>query len=405
MQISDKGAGRQTRLWPRRAFCPAVLATAVSLIPAGAPLACPICGVPTVTLAEGLARADAALLVEWVSARAAQDPSPGETIYEIVEVQRDPKGIWKRGDRLAVSRFTQGKSGNLYLLLGKKDDRGGVKWDDVPLAVSETIYQYVVQAPSPETAADKRLPYFLKFLEFPDFTIANDAFAEFANAPTKDIFALAGKLPKTKIRRWLADPKTPITRQSGYGLMLGLCGGPDDARFLEQRITSGDPARQIRIEGVIVGYLLLAGEKGLATIEKTRFADKNAEEGDSLAAVQALRYYWTYGDGKIPPERLMAAMRLLIDRPNLAETAIIDLARWKDWSLHERLMQLYGTSEYDAESTKCAIISYMVASTKDLPTGAKQPPPHVLAGRKCLDELRRRDPKLVANTEKYFFLK
>ncbi|HLJ10576.1 MAG TPA: hypothetical protein VKU82_05275 [Planctomycetaceae bacterium] len=403
MQTSNEGARRLTRLWPGRALWPAFLAMAVALIPAGASLACPICGQPTVTLTERLARADAALLVEWVSAQAAPAPSPGETIYEIVEVQRDSKGIWKRGERLAVSRFTQGKSGNLYLLLGKKDDRGAIKWDEMPLAVSETIYQYVLQAPTPETAADKRLSYFLKFLEFPDLTIANDAFAEFANAPTKDIFALAGKLPKDKIRRWLADPKTPITRQSGYGLMLGLCGGPDDAQFLKQRIASSDPERQIRIEGVIVGYLLLAGEKGLATIEKTRFADKNAEEGDSLAAVQALRYYWTYGDGKIPPGRLMAALRLLIDRPSLAETAIIDLARWKDWSLHERLMQLYGTSGYNAESTRKAIIRYMIASTKDVPAGAEQPP-HVLAGRKCLDELRRRDPKLVANTEKYFFL-
>ena len=41
------------------------------------------------------------------------------------------------------------------------------------LAVSETSFQYIVQAPSPEAPAEKRLGYFVKFLEFPDLAIAS----------------------------------------------------------------------------------------------------------------------------------------------------------------------------------------------------------------------------------------
>jgi hypothetical protein len=380
------------------------LIAVVVLESAGVAPACPICGAPTVTLAERLARADAALLVEWVSAQPGRGKEPESTTYEVVQVQRDPAETYKAGGRVEVPKFTPGKSGNLYLLLGRKDDKLGIKWEDPPLAVSETSYQYIVQAPSPETPAEKRLAYFLKFLEFPDLTIANDAFAEFVNAPNKDIAAIAGKLPREKLRRWLADPKTPVTRQSGFGVMLGLCGRDDDARFLEQRIAASDPDRQIGTDGLMFGYLMLAGDEGLATLEKLRLTNGNISDGEVFAAVQAIQYYWTYGNGKIAPALLQRAMRRLLDRPALADTAITTLARWKDWSLHERLMQLYGTKEYDEKSTKKAIISYMIASTRDVGDAKNDVPPHVVAGRKNLERLRQRDPKLVEETEKFYHL-
>jgi hypothetical protein len=384
------------------AICRAALMASAVLGSLGVAAACPICGVPTVTLAERYARSDVALLVEWASAQAAQGKALESTTYEIVQVQRDPAGTYKAGERVEVPRLTQGKAGNLYLLLGRKDEKPGIKWDDPPLAVSETSFQYIAQAPSPETPAEKRLTYFVRFLEFPDLTIANDAFAEFVNAPNKDMAAIAGKLPREKLRRWLTDPKTPVTRQSGFGVMLGLCGGSDDARFLEQRIAASDPDRQIGTEGLMFGYLMLSGADGLATLEKMRLAADTLSDGEVFAAVQAIQYYWTYGNGKIEPVLLQRAMRRLLDRPALAETAITTLARWKDWSLHERLMQLYGTKEYNEKSTKKAIISYMIASTKDVGKEAGDAPPHVVAGRRNLEQLRQRDPKLVAETEKFF---
>src|SRR5262249_16127243 len=124
----------------------------------------------------------------------------------------------------------------------------------------------------------------------------------------------------------------------------------------------------------------------------------------AYAAVLAIRYYWTYGNGKIAREKLQAAIRRLLDRPTFAESAIKDLARWKDWSLHERLMKLYESKEGTDSRTRKAIITYIIASTKDVPNQAADAPPHVRAGRKCLEQLRQRDPKLVAETEQFFFV-
>ncbi len=51
-----------------------------------------------------------------------------------------------------------------------------------------------------------------------------------------------------------------------------------------------------------------------------------------------------------------------------------------------------------------AIIQYMIASTKEIAKNANEPLASARVGQECLNEIRRRDPKLVAEAEKYFFL-
>src|SRR5260221_10343335 len=136
------------------------------------------------------------------------------------------------------------------------------------------------------------------------------------------------------------------------------------------------------------GFLLLAGEPGLASLEKALLANPQAPDDKVYPAYLATRYFWYYGNNKISRPRLLEAMRRLLDQPAFLDSAIITLAEWKDWGLHKRLMQLYD-SKTDAEtSTKKAIIKYLIASTKDVPKDGKDLDAHVAIGRKCLDELR-----------------
>lgn len=370
---------------------------------------CPICGQPSITLSEQYARAEAALLVEWVSAKSASGESADSTTYEIAQVQRAAEGSFKKGERLTVDGFHSGKRGDLVLLLGKKTETGAMKWDYPPLDVTETSFQYIIQAPSPETPRTRRLEYFVRFLEYPDSTIANDAFAEFVNAPASDIFAVADKLPREKIRRWLLDEKLPNLRQAGYGLMLGLCGEKSDAALLERRILDDGDERRFGIEGLMVGYLLLTGEKGLERLEATRIRNSLENPGEAFPAIVAIRYFWTYGNDRVPRERLQQAMRLMLENPTFTESVIKDLGRWKDWNIMADLMRLYSLPEYNDSSIKTAIISYMIAATKDVPPDASkdtkaEPPKHVTQATKYLGELSEKDPKLVRRAEKAFFL-
>jgi hypothetical protein len=117
--------------------------------------------------------------------------------------------------------------------------------------------------------------------------------------------------------------------------------------------------------------------------------------------MQALRFMWTYGGERVTKDRLRASMRGLVDRPEMADLVIADLARWKDWSVQKKLREMYGAEEYNIPTIKRAIVRYMLASIKDAPSGAGTVPDHVKLGQKYLEELRDRDPRTVQDVERY----
>ncbi len=370
---------------------------------ASAALCCPFCSAPSLTLAEQLAQSDAAVLVQWVEGTKPTGEKAGKTVYEIRQILRSPKSSVKKGERVTLARFRAGKKGDLFMLMGTKGTI--IEWGS-PLEVSETSYNYIAQAPSPETAATKRLAYFLKFLEFPDQMISNDAYAEFANAPYKDITAASKSMPRDKIRKWITDKDTPATRVGLYGLMLGLCGNKDDAALMEAKINEKTEDFRLGIDGVISGYLLLTGEKGLDVIDQAKLKNKKIPFSETYASMQALRFMWTYGGEKIGKERLRKSMRVLLDRPELADLVIADLARWKDWKVLDQMMELYGAEEYNIPSIKRAIVRYMLVCSKDTPSGDNVTlPKHVVAARAHLETLRKKDAKTVREAERFFFIK
>ena len=158
--------------------------------------ACPFCPAPRTTFSERVSRADAVILAQWVSAQRKAKQRPALTTFQVVHTAKNPAKAFKRNDSIVLGGYTPGQGGDLFLLIGSR--KRGLQWDE-PLEVTETGYQYVIQAPPPETRLRERLAYFLKFLEYPDKLIADDAFYEFAKAPFADIVPLADKLPR---KRW-----------------------------------------------------------------------------------------------------------------------------------------------------------------------------------------------------------
>jgi hypothetical protein len=397
--------------------------------PASRAVCCPFCSAPSQTMAEQVAQADGVCLVEWVSGKAASEQDPGTSTYEILQVVKGSKESIAKGDRVTLARFRAGKKGDLFLLMGTRSGKGsGIDWGS-PTEITEPAFNYVAQAPPPEVPASKRLTYFVKFLEFPDQLVSNDAYAEFANAPYKDIAAVASRLPRDKIRTWIVRPETPQPRLGLYGMMLGLCGNDQDAQVLAEKISQKTEDFRIGIDGMISGYLLLTGPAGLEHIDEWKFKDRKVPFSETYAAMMGLRFMWQYAGGKIPNERLMQSMRILLERPELADLVIADLARWNDWSVQERLMEIYGKGDYNIPSIKRAIIRYMLASTQAKPAAVSSPaatgtasgaqstvspstvnPPRDVSldfaerGKKYLEQLRKRDPKTVKEAERFFFV-
>jgi hypothetical protein len=391
-----------------------VAVVAASLFTPSVAPACPFCSAPSLTLAEQVAQSDAAVLVQWASgekpgsdSEASEDSeqvsapgrSLGSTTYEVIEVLRGSGDDLKKGGRVTIPRYRAGQKGDLFLLLGTRGAQ--MDWGS-PMEVTETSYNYMKQAPSPEASPTERLSYFVRFLEFPDSVIANDAYAEFANAPYKDVVTITDQVPVQKVREWIKDPETAPTRLGLYGLLLGLAGTEEDARLMRDKIV--EPAEEFRlgIDGVMGGYLLLTGEKGLDVIDKEKLLNKDVPFSETYAAMQALRFMWTYGSG-IDKPRLRQSMRTLLTRPELADLVIADLARWKDWSIIDQLMELYDAEDYSIPSIKRAIVRYMLVAAKDKPEEGDDNS-HVAKAEGYLKTLRDKDPKTVQQAERFFYV-
>jgi hypothetical protein len=373
---------------------------------AASPLAaCPHC--PTnlgPTLAEQLAAADVAVFVTWQRGDkgSIEEGRPGTTTFLITSIHHDKTSRLVRGQRIALNRYWNGAKGSPFLMLGVADTR--VDWSD-PITISPAAEEYIRNAPAVDRPPTERLAYYLQFLDHSDPAVSADAFGEFAVAPYSDVAAVAQGLTAQKVRGWLEDPNVDVTRLGFYGLLLGLVGGPDDAEYLKQRIIQPTTEFRLGIDGMISGYLLLTGEAGLDVIDETKLEDPNVEFSETFAAMNSLRFLWSDAPDRIPPERLRESMRILLDRRELTDLVVVDLARWQDWSVSDHLMELYDHPDYDVPEIKRAIIRFYLVESRlkpDPETGKR--PPHALQAAAHLDDIRARDPELIKQAERFFFL-
>lgn len=349
------------------------------------------------------ARADCVLFVAPVAARSGETGRGRDSAEcQILAVARDCTGRYRAFDRLAVQIGAGERQVTRGLVFGSLDPGGRMVWTDAETEATATSFAYLMNAPDGE---DERLLYALQFLDSDDALTANDAWTEVSRAPPDMLQSIARRFDPARLREKVADPKTPLQWGGFYAQLLGYCGAPKDAELMEQTIVAHTDDFRPGLDGLMSGYLLLAGEPGLAVIEKSKILSQ-VPFSETYAALQALRFMWSCGNGRIPPERLKVSMRLLLDRPELCDLAIFDLARWKDWSVQDRLIELYGTDDYNLPSIRRAIIRFMIAGTKDVdPVEGVPSPRHALRARMYLERLRGRDPKLVADAERFFLLR
>ena len=372
---------------------------------------CPFCDAPSLTLAEQIGQANHLLLGKWVGGDKPTDDSAGTAKFKVIEVGKSKGDIFKVDEVLELPQYIAGKQDGLYILMGP--DLKLVDWS-VPTEATESSWKYVSQLPMPATEeADKieRLAYFLDFLQHPELTVSNDAYAEFASAPYEIITPLRDRMPRDKLRQWVVDPETPVTRIGLYGLLLGLCGKDEDAEAMKQKILLPDTDFRLGIEGVMSGYLLITGEKGLEVLEQTKmlsttYVNKYGEEvklpfSEVYATMQTLRFMWTYEPDRINKDRLKQSLRILLDRPELADLVIADLARWEDWGVQERLMEMYDKEEFDIPSIKRAIIRYFFYCSKDVEESETDLPSYAVSAAEHLKTLEEKDPRTYANAKRF----
>ncbi len=291
---------------------------------ANAACVCPFCDAPALMMSEQIGQCDHLLRGKWLSGEKGEKLQSGSSTFEILDVAFSKDDRFQVGQIVVMPQYIAGNTASSYSLMGP-DDR--LEDWHVPAEITEASWTYLSKMPPSVKdlkAQSARLLYFLPYFENEDLLISNDAFGEFAAAPYEVIVPLKDQLPRERILGWLQDSKTPVTRIGFYGMLAGICGKPEDAPILEQKIVTLDADFRLGIEGVMAGYMMIAGESGLAKLEEAKILSKTAIHKDgkeiklpfseTYAVMQALRFMWTYEPDRLPKDRLKQSMHLLLER-------------------------------------------------------------------------------------------
>lgn len=355
--------------------------------------ACPFCPPSSPPLAFQLADAEFGLLVQWVSAKSTDDATDANSSTTFEVVDRLKGGRFALKERVVVPFLQEGQPGDWFLLLGSANG-DAVDWQPLQ-EMNEVSYAYLKRAPAPEVASPDRLPYFAKHLEHRDQVVSADAFAEFSRAAFSEVQSAQSHFQREKLRDWMTSTDLAMQpRKSFYGMLLGMIGDPRDVAYLSSIVLLDPQPDQIRIEidGVMGGYLLARGAAGLVELERGKLDAASRHDGEMIGLINAIRFIADFAPERVPRDDLLRVMRRLIDVPSMAEIVLPDLARWKDWSLIDRLAAAYGEPPFDRSFGKDKVIAYLRACEKDVGPDSTKPSETSQRAKAALAALAERDP-------------
>ena len=320
--------------------------------------ACPGCTQDAPTFAEEFDSMDVVVIARLIALpakgeKAAKDDLPlGK--FEITRVLKGEKAVRPK-EVITTLYLGEAKVGTSFLILGI--DPPKLQWS-TPLPLSDRAPDYLAKVVKLPKDSHKRLEFFHNYLEDEDLELARDAYNEFARAPHDAVKALNGSMKHDKLVGWIEDKNITLNHRRLYLLMLGICGSEKDTPFLEKYIKSADRKEKQGLDAVISCYLQLRGEAGLPLIEDLYLKDKKSDYADTYAAIMALRFQLS--DGKaVPTKRVLAALHYMLERPDLADLIIPDLARYEDWEQADKLFALYKNSDEKSTWVRVPVITYL----------------------------------------------
>jgi hypothetical protein len=396
-------------------------ALAALLVAGSQTFACPFCDVAAQTLSEETSSADAVVLARQIEeARPVSeqdDPNSGTAKFEIAEVLRGKEML---GDtkQIDVVYFGEFDPKQTFLVVGLGTEKPD--WS-TPLPLSKAAEDYVRKLPTLPPTGVERLVYFQEYLEHEDPLLAQDAYDEFARAPYEDVLALGPKMYHDKLVNWITDLEISPSRRRLYLTMLGACGGPSDIPMLESMIVSnfdaiepqlqqvlnsgqaaGGPVslpiwldlieqqerqKKLGLDALVACYLTLRGGDGLDLVDQRFLKDPKVEYTHVYSVIMALRFHGDQETGAVPKDRLLASVRLLLGNPDFADQVILDLSRWEDWSVLDRLVDMFKKS--DAKGyVRQPVVTYLTVA-------GEQPNEVGNRAKAALAELEQFDPASV----------
>lgn len=390
--------------------------------------ACPFCTVESQTLSEELNSVDAAVLAKLVkesapvelgkddtSSRAA-GIATGDATFQIVDVLRG-KELLGDTKEIEVTYFGPPDREQVFLITGIGTDPIG--WT-TPLPLSAAGEEYLHRLDGVAKSGADRLAFFQDYLEHDDPLLAQDAYDEFARAPYPELHDLGDRMKHDELVAWIGDPEVSPSGRRLYLAMLGVCGTAQDLPMLEEMIVSNYAAKQplvealtqcslamggpvglavwpemiqlderrrkLGLDALVACYLTLRGPEGLDLVDEQFLKDPSVEYNFIYSTIMALRFHGETTD-VLPRERLLGSMRLLLDNPDFADQVIPDLARWEDWSVLDRLTEMFRSAGKNTYVRQPIVTYLTVASEQEGDVGRR--------AAAALEELETLDPEAV----------
>jgi hypothetical protein len=296
----------------------------------------------------------------------------------------------KLAEIVEVYSLYQYKANQLVLLLGHTAD-DVTDWSaSEPLSNAAQDYlKQLVKLRDKE--GENRLRFFLPFLKSADKLIATDAYNEFALASLELMNGLKPHLNVRDVVAVIENPQTTSELRRLYWTLLGICGSSKELvvveRAMQTNLTHGNG--DIGMDAVFSCYLVLGGEKALESLEREYLSNPHSSYTNCFALVTALRVH-AEQIKTIDSKRISQSFRLTLQRGNVAELVIPDLARWEDWTVIDQLVELYSLpTNGERQSYKIPIVNYL----RNCP---------LAEARRALAKCEQIDPEAVRRTSVLF---
>jgi hypothetical protein len=322
---------------------------------------CPFCKVTVQTLGERIAVADVVVVAKWKAVPSPSDNAQGasppteEATFEILRVLKG-EALLGNGGEISTYYFGESKPGTTFLLMGTHETE--LLWA-VPMPVSKRALDYILASLDLPKEGRQRLVFFHDYLEDEDPLLAWDAYEEFGRAPYSVVEDLKPSMDHDRLIAWIQDADVPDNRRRLYLTMLGVCGTTSDVPMLVKMLSANQGEPRPGLDALIACYLKLNGPDGLPLIEDLFLKNHDAEFADTYAAVTALRFMEGQTD-TIPRDRIIESFHLMLDRSELADLVVADLARWEDWSVMPQLVELFKNADENTSWLRQPIARYLM---------------------------------------------
>jgi hypothetical protein len=341
-----------------------IFGVSIAALIAGVAAACPFCSAVSRTFSQEIQGADVAVIAELVQLPPSQSGSDGgfapglseplvKSKFRVLEPIKGADAL-KNIKQVEANYFGDSPVGSQFLITGMGPQ--SIAWS-TPVPLSKEGRQYILDVMKLPDTGPERLVFFQKHLEDDDQVLARDAHDEFALAPYADLRALAPRMDHDQLISWLKSTKGLPSHRRLYYTMLGVCGTEKDLPMLESLLESKDRKLAEGLDVLIGSYLAIKGPEGISKVEDLFLKNKDAEFVDTNSAIRAVRI--SEDSGIITKDKAAAALRYVLDNPKLADLVIPDLARWQDWTVMNRLVELFKQSDPQDSFVRLPVLRYL----------------------------------------------